>query len=99
MSGSSVEPPPEHLEKLARMCAAVTAPGSLGEEAEAALRAALLHASDDEAWTRGLAAVGVGPVLRALAPVVAALVTEADLPEWRCPSCGAVTRARMADHP
>jgi peptidoglycan/xylan/chitin deacetylase (PgdA/CDA1 family) len=22
-----------------------------------------------------------------------------DLPYWRCPSCGAVTRARMADHP
>lgn len=41
-----------------------------------------------------------------LPAVAARLVAERDrlaervagLPEWRCPSCGAVTRARMADH-
>jgi hypothetical protein len=26
-----------------------------------------------------------------------AVELEAELPEWHCPSCGAVTRARMAD--
>src|SRR5262249_19048980 len=34
-----------------------------------------------------------------LPPDAEALVPAVTLPEWECPSCGATTRARLADHP
>jgi hypothetical protein len=51
--------------------------GILCRELPGRLRAALVGASDDPAYVRGLAAVGVGTVLDALIPPVAALVAGA----------------------
>jgi hypothetical protein len=48
---------------------------------------------DDRALWRGIARAALAAVLAALS----AGPEPEPLPEWQCPSCGATTRARMAD--
>jgi hypothetical protein len=61
----------------------------------------LLAALADETAARQQAEADLAGARRALAKVEGWLADTraklATLPEWRCPSCGAITRARMAD--
>lgn len=52
-----------------------------------------------EGRTLALAEPLAAAVLAALSSAGLTVVPTDSLPEWRCPSCGAVTRARMADTP